>query len=222
MSKIVIIGDSFFTQIKKDTWLTQCFQREEYKDIEVVNLANGGTGFDRQWHNLVSLKYRPDLADIKYCIVGWSSPHRLHDPSEKRDWSLFNLDTEWGTDKQSNNYEQKRQALKTLVALDTFNKDNIMYDKAKALLQWTDNYIYNTEEYSHIKFINFYCVYDKQHQIVFENAITVKPSLNEFVIKKYNKPYLDEPNHFPMFEHHYMAEFLHKVIQGNRKLWHLI
>ena len=71
MSKIIIIGDSFFRPYskEKDTWFTQCFLKPEDKDIEVVNLALGGTGFDRQWHHLISLKYRPDFKDIKYCII---------------------------------------------------------------------------------------------------------------------------------------------------------
>lgn len=217
-----IIGDSYFTDYgpSSDKWLTQCFKKFEYRDIEVKNFSYGGTGFDRQWSHVFSLKNEPYFKDIKYCIIGWSNPYRLLDTSMRRDWSLTRLDMMKNNDNHPT-YDKKQQALKTLVA-EGLLIDPIHYDKAKALLQWTNDHIFNNEEYSHIKFINFYCVYDKQHQILFDNQVTVQPSLYDFVTKKYNMEYNNEPNHFPMFEHHYMSENLHKILQEDKKLWHLI
>jgi hypothetical protein len=92
---------------------------------------------------------------------------------------------------------------------------------AKMLLEWTNEFVYKNKKYSHIKFINFYCVYEKHDQIIFDNQTTVVPSLFDYFSNIY--PDIDVPmiNHMQPEHHVKMAKLLSKIIQQsgeNQKL----
>jgi len=219
MSKdlVYIIGDSFFNP-EPDNWIEQCFSQVNY---EVKNLAKSGTGFFRQLDDLTRLEQQTDFDNIKYCVIGWSSPARLYDMSEKRDWTLNNiLDVPLRHFKDRNSWEIKRQALNNLYKHDFFNYD-YRYKLAKMLLEWTNEFVYKNKKYSHIKFINFYCVYEEQYQITFDNQTIVVPSLFDYFNDIY--PDIDIPvsNHMKPEHHTKMAKLLSKIIQQsgeNQKL----
>jgi hypothetical protein len=219
MSKnlVYIIGDSFFNT-ESGNWIEQCFSQLNY---EVKNWAYSGTGFFRQLDHLTQLEQQTDFDNIKYCVVGWSSPARLYDSNGRRDWSMGSiLDAPLRHFENRTSWEIKRQALYELDKHDFFDYD---YRRkiAKMLLEWTNEFVYKNKKYSHIKFINFYCVYEKHDQIIFDNQTTVVPSLFDYFSNIY--PDIDVPmiNHMQPEHHVKMAKLLSKIIQQsgeNQKL----
>ena len=219
MSKdlVYIIGDSFFNT-EPGNWIEQVFSQSNYT---VKNWAKAGTGFFRQLDNLTQLEQQTDFDNIKYCVVGWSNPLRLYDSNERRDWTLGNiLNTPVRKFKDRSSWEIKRQALYELDKHDFFDYD-YRCKIAKMLLEWTNKFVYENKKYSHIKFINFYCVYKDQHQIIFDNQVTVVPFFFDYFNNIY--PDIDIPmtNHMRPEHHVKMAKFLLKIIQQygeNQKL----
>lgn len=215
MSKdlVYIIGDSFFNP-ELGNWIEQCFSQSNY---EVKNLALSGTGLFRQLDNLTQLEQQTDFDNIKYCVVGWSSPARLYDNNERRDWTIGSiLDTPARHFEDKTSWKNKRQALHELDKHDFFNYD-YRYKIAKMLLEWVNEFVYKNKKYSHIKFINFYCVYEKQYQINFDNQITVLPSLFDYFSNVYPDINVPVMNHMQPEHHIKMAKFLSKIIQQSRE-----
>ena len=206
---VYVIGDSFFNP-EPNNWLSQSLLSSKYT---VINWAAGGQGFLRQFDYLTKLEYQTDFADIKYCIVGWSSPLRLYDPVEERDWTLSMItDTPARRFRNNISYKRKKQALLTLASEDFFD-EKFRYKVAKSLLEWVNTAIYNNKKYSHIKFINFYCVYDSQHQVIFDNQVTVQPSLFDYFSKIHKDLDQFEKNHMSDSNHTKMKNFLSYIIE---------
>ena len=162
MNKLVTFGDSFLAQ-------RRVVEIESRSWIDMVCKENkfdlDGYGYSGTGPYNAILNFLDYDKNFNICFFAWSHiwrPFYMHNKLDKK------------IDKYFVKY---------------FLNEKIEYVKLQATLQWLDKYL--QKNYSHKKFIHFYCFesgYNHLHDVdgtnlyphIFEHGINIKPCLNDF------------------------------------------
>ena len=190
MSKdlIYIIGDSYF-QEHKNNWLERCFSKLNY---DIVNLANGGESFWKQFDNLECLSEDKNFSNIKYCIVGWSDPCRPYIKGGS-------------VNDSSIDFEYRR----AVAILRYVNK--ILYSKYSHIK------FINYFCFPYLPTFPAPKWGEQESYFTFDNQITCFPSMHDLTYKIYGEACQGKDNHLSDNQHEEMSNILYSTIVSQQR-----